>query len=153
KGIPCNDQAEADGFMVAHFASALEPPAKVMQLHEKGLILAVVGWYQVAKARRTGKAPLAVLADEYLNLTQAKDIFSWLQDQVAEVCADIGQRRMLGWVDRLGLMPSYVCAADGMAWFSTSAMVLASVVKPQLDLHAVQTLFLGRSPNSPHSLF
>ena len=153
KGIQCNDQAEADGFMVARFASALEPAPKVMQLHEKGLILAVAGWCQVAKARRTSKAPLAVLADEYLNRKKDKDIFSCLQGQYTAVCVEIGQRRMLGWVDRLGLMPSYVCAADGMAWFSTSAMVLASVVKPQLDLHAVRTLFLGRCPNSPHSLF
>jgi hypothetical protein len=153
KGIQCHDQAEADGFMVACFVSALEPAAKVMQLPEKGLMLAVVGWSQVAEARRTNKAPLAVLADEYLHRKQDQDIFSCLQGQYTAVCVDIGQRRMLGWVDRLGLMPCYVCAADGMAWFSTSALVLASVVKPPLDLHAVRTLFLGRCPTSPHSLF
>jgi hypothetical protein len=153
KGIRLNDQAEADGFMVARFASALAPAPTVIQLHVKGLILAAAGWYQVAKWRQTGKAALAVLADEYLNRKNDKDIFSCLQGQYIAVCVEIGQRRMLGWVDRLGLMPGYVCSADGMAWFSTSAMVLASIVKPQLDLHAVRTLFLGRCPNSPHSLF
>ena len=153
KGIKLNDQAEADGFMVARFASALSPAPTVMQLREKGLILAAAGWCQVAKGRQTDKPALGVLADEYLNRKNDKDIFSCLQGQYAAVCVEIRQRRMLGWVDRLGLMPGYVCSADGIAWFSTSAMALASVVKPQLDLHAVRTLFLGRCPNSPHSLF
>jgi asparagine synthetase B (glutamine-hydrolysing) len=153
KGIKLNDQAEADGVMVARFASALSPAPNVMQLREKGLILAAAGWCQVTKGQQTGQPVLGVLADEYLNRKNDKDIFSCLQGQYAAVCVEIGQRRMLGWVDRLGVMPGYVSSADGIAWFSTSAMALASVVKPQLDLHSVRTLFLGRSPNSPHSLF
>jgi hypothetical protein len=153
KGVKLNDQAEADGFMVARFASALSPTPNVTQLREKGLLLTAAGWCQVAEGRQTGKPALGVLADEYLDHKNNKDIFSCLQGQYAAVCVEIGPRRMLAWVDRLGLMPGYVCSADGIAWFSTSAMALASVIKPQLDLHSVRTLFLSRSPNSPHSLF
>jgi len=153
KGVKLNDQAEADGFMVARFASAFSPAPSVMQLREKGLILAVAGWCQVAKGQQTGKPVLGILADEYLNRKNDKDILSCLQGQYAAVCVDIRQRRMLGWVDRLGLMPGYVCSVDDIAWFSTSSMALASILKPPLDLHSVRTLFLGRSPTSPHSLF
>ena len=58
KEIPCNDQAEADGFMVAHFASALEPAAKVMQVRTLGNAGCSGGWTgsgscQAMSARRT----------------------------------------------------------------------------------------------------
>jgi hypothetical protein len=152
KGVKLNDQAEADGFLVARFASALSPAPNVMQLREKGLILAVAGWCQMAKERRIGKPALGMLADEYLNHNN-KDIFSCLQGQCAAVCVESRQRRMLGWVDRLWLMPGYIYSVKGIAWFSTSSMALASVVKPPLDLHSVRTLFLDRCPTSPHSLF
>jgi hypothetical protein len=154
KRLKLNDQAEADGFLIARFASALSPVPNIVHLPEKGLMISAAGWCQLAGTRRTGKPVLEVLADEYLeHLSDKNFVFSCLQGQYAAACIDVNHRRMLGWVDRLGLMPAYVYSAEGIAWFSTSAMALACVVKPQLDLHSVRMLFTGNSPKSPHSLF
>jgi hypothetical protein len=153
KGAYQKDDAEADGFMVARFPSHQSATPSVLRLREKGLILAAAGWCRVAQKRHAGKPCLALLAEEVINQRSGRDIFSFLEGQYAAVWVNTEQRQMVAWVDRLGLLPAYFCSADGIAWFSTSAIVLASVVKPPLDLHSVRTLFLGASPKSPHSLF
>ena len=153
KGVARTSQAQAEGFLVARFASPLSSAPQVLEVPEEGVMLAVAGWCQGAMEHQRGTAPLAVLADAYRRHTSELDLYRCLEGQYAALCVETRPRRMRAWVDRLGLMPGYVYSAGGLAWFATSAMVLASVVKPHLDLHAVRTLFLGRSPNSPHSLF
>lgn len=152
KGVQLSDQAGSDGSLMARFASACSPTPGIARSPQQGSLVAAAGWCRVAGQPQADRPPLDVFGKEWGLGGDAKAL-DCLDGQYAAACADPGTQRVLAWVDRLGLLPAYIGSGEGVAWFSTSAMALASVLGSRLDLHSVRTLFLGASPKSPHSLF
>jgi hypothetical protein len=153
KGMRISDRAEIDGVLVARFASGRSPAPSIRRSPGEESLVAAAGWCQVARSRRPGEPVLDVLAAVCARGGSTDEVFGCLEGQYAAVYAHAGTRRVLAWVDRLGMLPTYACTIEGIGWFSTSAIALASVFHPRLDLHSVGTLFLGGSPKSPRSLF
>lgn len=152
KGIRLSDQWAGGGFFLARFASPRSRTPRIVGSTELGHVFGLAGWAQATR-HPGAPEPLESLASKMAARPPLAEVLTHLEGQYAGVWIDQNAGSLTAWVDRLGMMPGYFAAGNGMAWFSTSAIVLASVLRPRLDVHSVKTLFLGRCPNSPRSLF
>jgi len=82
-----------------------------------------------------------------------ENILDRLQGQFVVSLADLGEGEVIVSGDQLGAYPLYTMERDGIAWASTSAIVLGHALQARLDLVALRALFMDESIRSPKSVF
>jgi asparagine synthetase B (glutamine-hydrolysing) len=151
KGVPRSDLQRVGEFAVARFAieGSLSPDVHRDPEHER--ILAAAGWWFDRNAREDECPLLPLLASRYAG--RLDELADALDGQFLMVAVDARTNCLLAAGDRANLLPWYVAREDGVSWISTSAMALACVLRPKLDLLGIGSLLMGSSIRGPRSAF
>jgi len=152
QGLECSSEESGPGWRVARFAGQKSPHPVVMRSRGEELSVGVGGWcFHPGRPYNSWPAIVDELSTASPN--GRENILDRLQGQFAVAVADRKEGEIVVSGDQLGAYPFYTMEKDGIAWASTSAIVLAYAVRPKLDLVALRALFMDESVRSPGSAF
>lgn len=152
QGVECTSEAAGPTYRLARFADEKSPHRDLMKSKDEQLVVAVAGWcFHPARPYHSWPSIVEELSAKHPG--DRESILDRLQGQYAVAIADRKTGEVVVSGDQLGAFPLYTMEQDGIAWASTSAIVLAYAVRPRLDLGSLRALFMDDSIRSPRSVF